>query len=366
MKTRNWSIRSKIIALVVVPLSALLALWIFATVLTAGPALNLLSARTLLNSVGNPGEVLVGELQRERRLSVVYLSDPEASPAALTAQRSATDRAAADFRHAVRVYKAEDVSSPALRAGIRQIFVDLDALPGNRAYVDGRRIDAVGAQNNFNNIIDTAFQMFEATATFGDEEIDSQIRALTTMGHGQEFLSRVDALLAGANAAGRFDTDGRRDLLKAASTAPFLLAEGVNGLPASERTAFQRISNGASFTRLRQMEETLLSASRAGQPSPVSTADWQPAFDQSTQQLRAFNVNAAAGLADRAMPVAVNILIRLGAAGLLGLIALVVSLVVSIRVGRSLVGRLRRLRVEAIEMAGERLPSVVHRLMRLG
>src|SRR3954465_10300750 len=74
MRTRNWSIRSKIIALVSVPLTALLALWIFATVLTAGPALNLLSARTLLESVGNPGEVLVGELQRERRLSVEYLS----------------------------------------------------------------------------------------------------------------------------------------------------------------------------------------------------------------------------------------------------------------------------------------------------
>ena len=57
MRTRNWSIRSKIVALVAVPLAALLALWIFATTLTAGPAFNLLSARTLLDSVGNPGEV---------------------------------------------------------------------------------------------------------------------------------------------------------------------------------------------------------------------------------------------------------------------------------------------------------------------
>ena len=73
MKTRNWSIRSKIIALVAVPLTALLALWIFATSLTAGPAFNLLSAQTLLDTVGRPGEVLVGELQHERRLSVVFL-----------------------------------------------------------------------------------------------------------------------------------------------------------------------------------------------------------------------------------------------------------------------------------------------------
>ena len=74
MNTRNLSIRSKIIALITVPLTALLALWVFATVLAAAPAVNLLSARTLLDGVGKPGEALVAELQRERRLSVVYLA----------------------------------------------------------------------------------------------------------------------------------------------------------------------------------------------------------------------------------------------------------------------------------------------------
>src|SRR4051812_44275057 len=172
MRTRNWSIRSKIIALVVVPLSALLALWIFATVLTVGPALNLLSARELLNSVSDPGQTLVDQLQRERRLSVVYLSDPKSSLAALDDQRAATDRAAAGFRRAAESYDSLKSSSAGLRTAINQIFTDLIALPGNRKYVDARRIDANGAQNNFNGIIDTAFQMFGATATFGDEDVD--------------------------------------------------------------------------------------------------------------------------------------------------------------------------------------------------
>ena len=51
MTTRNWSIRSKIVALVAVPLVALLALWIFATSLTVGPAFHLLSAQTVLDTV---------------------------------------------------------------------------------------------------------------------------------------------------------------------------------------------------------------------------------------------------------------------------------------------------------------------------
>jgi signal transduction histidine kinase len=364
MRTRNWSIRSKIIALVVVPLSALLALWIFATVLTAGPAVNLLSARTLLDTVGNPGEVLVGELQRERRASVVYLSDVHVSADALTAQRAATDRAAADFRSAASSNEAQDAASPALRSRISQILLDLNALPGNRKYVDIRRIDPVGAQGNFNNIIDTGFQMFAATATFGDEQIDRQIRALSAVGRGQEYLSRVDSLLAGANAAGKFDSAGRRELLEAVGTSQFLFTDGVNDLPSAERTNFQAFSTGTAFSRLRQLQDTLVTTSRAGAASPVTADQWQPAYDQSAQQLRAFEVNGATALADRATPVAVNVLVRLGAAGLLGLIALIVSLFVSIRVGRSLVGRLRRLRAEALEMAGERLPAVVRRLQR--
>ncbi|MET8466718.1 nitrate- and nitrite sensing domain-containing protein, partial [Micromonospora zamorensis] len=92
MRTRDWPIRSKLTALVVAPVSALLALWIFATTLTFGPALNLLSARTLLYDLGRPGEAVVTELQRERRLSVVQLAGSADLPA-LVEQRERTDRA---------------------------------------------------------------------------------------------------------------------------------------------------------------------------------------------------------------------------------------------------------------------------------
>ncbi|MFD0785788.1 hypothetical protein ACFQZ8_17940, partial [Micromonospora azadirachtae] len=86
MRTRDWPIRSKLTALVVVPVTALLALWIFATTLTFGPALDLLAARTFLYDLGRPGEVVVAELQRERRLTVVQLAGTEPL-GALTEQR---------------------------------------------------------------------------------------------------------------------------------------------------------------------------------------------------------------------------------------------------------------------------------------
>ena len=366
MRTRNWSIRSKIIALVAVPLTALLALWIFATSLTAGPAFNLLSAQTLLDTVGRPGEVLVGELQHERRLSVVFLSGTEAAvtPALIT-QRAATDRAMADFRRSAGSDDAQGAASQTLRERIRQIFADLDGLAANRGHIDERDVDVVGAQGMYDAIIDTGVpDVRRHRHRSTTSRSTGRSAALTTIGRGQEYLSRVDSLLAGANTAGQFSADVRERLLQSILTSRFLLAEGVTEMPSGERTAYQRLSTSEAFSRLRIMQQTLINQSRAGAASPVTLDAWQPAYDTAAQQVRAFEINATDALAERAQPVAIGVLARLAAAGLLGLIALVVSIIVSIRVGRSIVGRLRRLRGEALEMAGERLPTVVRRLQR--
>jgi signal transduction histidine kinase len=365
MNTRNWSIRSKIVAMVTPPLTALFALWIFATVITAGPALNLLNAQTLLDTVGNPTKVLIGELQRERRATVVYLSDASASPQALNTQRAATDRAAAEFRKGAGSTAAHDAATDTLRSRITQMFGDLDALGGNRSkYVDTRVMDPVAAQGLFNSMVDTGFQLASATASYGDDAIDRQVRALITVGRGQEYLSRVDSLMRGAVVAGQITADSRGEMLTDIGTSQLMLTDGVADLPVAERTAFQAFNTGAAFARVRRMESTLLIDASAGAPSPVTADQWQPAYDQSVQQLWAFEENSFTALAQRATPVALQMLIRLGAAGLLGLIALVVSLIVSIKVGRSVVGRLHRLRIEALEMAGQRLPTVVRRLQR--
>lgn len=364
MRTRNWSIRSKIVALIAVPLAALLALWAFAIALSAGPAVNLLSAQTLLDSVGNPGRVLLAELQRERRLSVEFLSAEKGSPAELTAQRAATDLAIAEFRRTAGGDEAQSAASDTLRIRIRHTVSALDGLSANRVHIDRREIDAIGGQNLYNSVIDTGFQMFEAVAAFGDQGIDRQLRALITVGRGEEYLSRTDSLLAGAFAAGTFTDESRGELLQSISTSRFLLSQGVTDLPERDRRAYQQLTYDGPFNRLRQLQDSLVRDSRAGAASPITAGAWKPAYDTSMQQLRTFEDNATDSLAENATPVAVDVFVLLGAAGLLGLAAFLVSIYVSVRVGRSIVGRLIRLRGEALEMAGERLPAVVRRLQR--
>src|SRR5687767_2998918 len=98
MRTRNWSIRAKIISLLMVPLATLVVMWILATTVTLGPGLDLVEARENLDTVGRPTQALITEIQAERRLTMVQLASPAPQPAALTRQRARTDAAAQTFR----------------------------------------------------------------------------------------------------------------------------------------------------------------------------------------------------------------------------------------------------------------------------
>ena len=364
MKKRYWSIRSKIIVLAAVPLTALLALWLFATALTAGPAFTLLSARTVLDNVGNPGIELVGQLQRERLFSVEYLSATGPPAQALLDQRSATDRAVAHFRRLAEGDGARRATRDSLRARIDQFVVQLASLTGNRGHIDRRAMDPTGAQGLYNSVIGSGFQTFAATATFNDEQIDSELRALTTVGQGQEFLSRVDSLVGGATVAGRFTPAIRGQLIQDVGTARFLLDRGVEEMAEHDRAAFAELRGGTAYDRLDSLLSQLAQQSRDGVRAPVSSAEFRPAYVAVAQELRGFGVAATDSLTDRARPVAERVLLRLGLAALLGLTAFAFSVYLSVRVGRSIVGRLRRLHGEAREMAAERLPTVVRRLQR--
>src|SRR4029453_2068255 len=98
MNARSWSIRQKIIMLLLVPVAALVALWLFATPITLGPALRLFDAKTSTEKIARPAEAVVSERQRERQASLSYLGDGRRDRSALTAQRAHTDAAIATFR----------------------------------------------------------------------------------------------------------------------------------------------------------------------------------------------------------------------------------------------------------------------------
>ncbi|MFC0031774.1 nitrate- and nitrite sensing domain-containing protein [Micromonospora chaiyaphumensis] len=361
MNTRDWPIRAKLTALVIGPVTGLLALWIFATTLTFGPALDLLAARTLLYDLGRPGESVVAELQRERRLSVVQLAGDTALPA-LAEQRTRTDQAIAELRRRVDGEKLRDAADDLLDVRLDQLVSALDALPAGRGFIDGRKVDQAGAVGLYSGMIGSAFQTFSAMATLPDTQLNREALALTGLGRSRELLGQADALLAGAVTAGRYADGEHEQLVRTIENQRFLAENAVADLPPAERTDYQRLTEGEAFVRLRALQDTLVRSRDL--PAGFDIRAWETSHAAVWQGLRDFELHGADTLAERSVPMAVQILVRLAAAGVLGLVAIVVCVLVALRVGRSLDRRLTGVRTAALEMAEERLPDVVARLRR--
>ncbi|MFC4146969.1 nitrate- and nitrite sensing domain-containing protein [Micromonospora mangrovi] len=361
MNTRDWPIRAKLTALVIGPVSALLALWIFATTLTFGPALNLLAARTLLYDLGRPGETVVAELQRERRLSVVELAGTTDLPA-LAEQRQRTDRAVADLRRRIDGEDLRDAANDLLDTRLDQLAGALDALPAGRGFIDRRQVDRAGALGLYSGMISSAFQAFSAMATLPDTQLNREALALTALGRSRELLGQTDALLAGALTAGRYADGEYAQLVQTINNQRFLAETAVADLPDTGRAGYQRLTEGEAFIRLRALQDTLVRAPEL--PARLDVRTWETSQATVQRELRDFELSQADGLAERSVPMAVGILTRLAAAGVLGLAAIVVCVLVALRVGRSLARRLTGVRTAALEMAEERLPDVITRLRR--
>ncbi|MGC4807157.1 sensor histidine kinase [Micromonospora sp. DT233] len=362
MNTRDWPIRSKLTALVIVPVSALMALWIFATSLAVGPAMDLLSADTLLSELGRPGEKVVAELQRERRLTVLQLAGDTRLPA-LAEQRRSTDTAVADLRRRAASKQLRAVTEDVLDARVEQFLGALDALPAGRDFIDRRELDRTGAIGLYNGMVGAAFHAFSVLATLPDDNHNRQARALTALGRSRELLGQADAILAGVLATKRFRPGEHAQLVQTIGNQQFLVESAVADLPAEGRAAYQRMVEGEDFVRLRALQETLVRAGSVRAPK-IDAGAWQTSQEAVQQSLRDFELGEAEKLTERVVPVAVGVLVRLGAAGVLGLVAVVVSLVVAVRVGRSLARRLDGVRTAALEIAERRLPDVVTRLRR--
>ncbi|MFI9525809.1 sensor histidine kinase [Micromonospora rosaria] len=362
MNTRDWPIRAKLAALVVTPVAALVALWIFATTLTVGPASDLLDARALLDDFGRPGERVVAELQNERRLSMVHLAGTGSTPP-LSRQWERTDVAVADLRQRLAGESLRGATNDLLDARLDELLGTLDALPAGRGFIERRDVDRAGAFGLYTGMVTSAFQAFGALATLPDADLNRQVGALTDLGRSRELLAQTDALVAGAATAGRYAEGEHTRLVQTIGNQRFLIEGAVAELPSADRTAYRRLTERDEARRLQAMQDDLVAAGRTGRP-PVDLADWRASHDAVQQLMRDFELTQSDAMADRSVPVAIGILLRLGGAGLLGLLAVVISALVALRVGRSLVQRLTTVRDAAQEMADRRLPDVLRRLRR--
>ncbi|MFF4303291.1 nitrate- and nitrite sensing domain-containing protein [Streptomyces sp. NPDC001601] len=363
MRFRGKSIRRKIVALLLVPLVSLTAVWGFAAVLTGREVTHLFHVSAVVEDLGYPTEDAVRALQQERRQTLVYLADPRASDAlsALNRTRVATDEAVAKLRRNAGEQRVHDGLDADDNDRLTAELDGLDGIAPLRRSVEQGTVDRAQAFGLYNAVVDPCYALLGALDGTDDVEMDKQARALVNITRARELVSREDALLGSALVVGKVSREETRQISDLIAQRTLLYDISLPLLPAGERDRFDRFWRSATTAPLLAAEKSVLAAG-SGMPNDVGAKSWDATAGTVLDELRTLDDQVGDRFQDRVRPVSVTVIVQAAVVGVLGVVAVLFSLVVSVRVGRSLIRDLRLLGQEAHEASGVRLPSVMRRL----
>ncbi|WP_063733075.1 nitrate- and nitrite sensing domain-containing protein [Streptomyces sp. RTd22] len=366
MRFRGKSIRRKIVALLLVPLVSLTAIWAFATVITGREAMQLLDASAIIDKAGQPAEDAVNAVQQERRQTLILLADPRQSDALplLHTQQRKTDEAIARLRDAESDSTVHDRMNSESEGLLDDVLKASEGLDSLRRKVEDNGTSRTAAYEYYNKLVDLCYAFRSSLHAVPDTDLDKQGRALVAMIRAREALSREDALYVSALTARKLTLADLKSMSDLIAERTLLYNTNLPILPASEQKVFAdyRRTNAAPAA-LRIAEGKILATMEPSQAiGALDREHWENAAGPVLNDYDRLGDEATDRLQKRIDPVANSVLLKAGAAAVLGLLAFVLSVFVSVRIGRGLVRDLSRLRNDAQEASSVRLPSVMRRL----
>jgi signal transduction histidine kinase len=362
MGLRHRSIRLRIVLLVAVPILSLVGLYAFAATITASDALNLARSRTLKDTIGTPVGNLEIQIDLERIQAVNYLADPTPSNlAALRAQEAKTEQSQKAFTDAVN--SAASNAIPAEKQAIAVLVKDTAGLTTLRSKIVSlavTRPDVINAYAAINFAADDVLN--QTILQESNVPLVTQSLALVRAGKSEELLLEESSLLTGDAVARTFSQADRQQFAELVGAHRAMYAQALPDLEPTYRTYFVKDINPQASAALTALENKVIADNHPGRVPPVPLPSWNLAVGAVSAGLSNASIQAATTLTMQAQPVADATFLRLWLVGGLGLLAIILSLVISVWIGRGLVQQLAGLRRSALDLANNRLPSLVERL----
>ncbi|MEU9866304.1 ATP-binding protein [Actinomadura sp. NPDC048021] len=366
---RRRSIRSKVTALLLVPLLSLVALWGYAAIGTGRDALAQRRYHTLDRVFAPSGQGVLVELGKERLASAVFLSTPRQTaggiPAALVSQRTHVDAAVENFRRKATSAAALSATNAEMESRVAAVLRALGGLGGLRAAVDARSVDRLAAVNGYGTMVDNMHRLYDSLVAIDDAALYDWTQSTRHAGRAMELLQRENALVAGA-----FITRGR---MTAAEHRMFVEMVGEQRWqwtkqrslldPLVYRTGTAQVFASPQYQTFKAMEDRIADADPR-RPIPVQPAEWQQTAQPLVLSVNTMVLGNSRRAGEHADELGREAYLRLAAVGGLGLLSILLSVLLSLRFARGFVRELVGLRGSAEELAEQRLPGIVERLGR--
>jgi signal transduction histidine kinase len=368
MRTRTKrSVRTKIILLLLAPLITVLGLWVFAAGTTIGDARAQLRTRTILDSLDTPLTAVDTQLGTEMALSVVAMStNGPAERKALGDQRVLVDKAIAVARQGVNNKAAKDADGGRLESRVEAFVVtQLGGLGDLRSRVDNSSAPRLQVLQDYFALVTADAQLIETIAqkTLVDVDLYQEAAQIMDGVRGIDAITAARTIVQGALLSGSPAlTSDERDLYEQYTQRRRLLMNSAATKTDSSygKGLVQQLASPQA--RALGSYENQIIGNPANTPLKI---DLKAYGDQSLLfQTNWGNVLLAQTqtLVHRAQEAGRPVIVRLALAGGVGLLAVALSLFLSIRLGRGLTRELTGLQDAARDLANVRLPNIIERL----
>ncbi|NRQ32288.1 sensor histidine kinase [Nonomuraea sp. NN258] len=350
------SIRFKISTLLVIPLISLVALWAFAASTTTGQALNLLKVETFWSGVINHTDALVTDLQNERLASAERLAGVATDPAALSAARAKADKTRKALTDSVLSQDVRDSMTAEMKTRLQGVLAAVDNLSDTRRRVDEGKLTGRDLITRYATVSDAVHLLYSTFTISTDVELSLQAQGLIAADEVRELLSREHALIVAVN--GKIEHADMHLVAGIDGTRRFLFPKALAQLDPELRAPFEKLEASSRYATM----ERVLTGYIAAQP--VDMQIWRGLADPVLKEYTEAVWSTGGELLSRMEPAGVSILVQAAIAGALGLIAVVFSIFISVRLGRRITRELAGLRRTALDLSEIRLPDVVAKLRR--
>jgi CHASE3 domain sensor protein len=366
MRLRRTSIRVRVFLLVLIPLLALIGVYSFAVAGQLGTAVGLSNAGKVAGATITPTAKVLVALNSERSLAVGYLGTGSGSlMTEYQAQATATDKALRVLDDISGSGPVTANASPLEKEAAAGFLAAARTLPALRGEVARRAVSSAAVITSYSAIVSDGIQVIAQSLqeTYVSQSLAATSREEVNLYESEMLVLQENDVYTAAVLGGRLSAAAQMSFGQLVSVRRYLVAEAVPQLDAEASGLYQRYVPSRLSLALAHLEDQVTQA-RAGAKPPVPLPAWQATVKAYATNLEVMLTQGPNWIQSQVTASARGALVTLIAAAMLGLLAVIASIVFSAIMGRRLLRRLAHLRESALTLAHEQLPHLMARLRR--
>jgi signal transduction histidine kinase len=358
---RNWRLRSKLAAVLIIPTLTALVLGALRVVDDSNEATRFQDTADQV-AFADKITLVVHELQSERALAVARLASGDSSrQTGLDAQIARVDRAVDDLRNSANQINPDDQDT---RDRYARGLQRLDALRPLRGAMNTSQLGDTPVLNAYSGVLDALVQLGrEVTTAVTNRDVLRLGVTVQAISESKEFIARGDAALLIASFRSSFPGDlfdqARSSVASGdASTAAFL----ANASP-DQRQLYSDTFSGPEVDDRRRITTLAFSLAQKGEAPAIDNVALGNDSRVALDKLRAVETNLLGQLRTQADDLAASAINSAWISGAIVLLALLAALALMLVIARLMLRPLRVLRKTALDVAYTRLPETVQAIL---